>query len=208
VLTNKKTGLTAGFLLSMKTSSKVLLSKFPVHQIREEGLNELGAHVAVVDVVGVFPYVHGEQGFVCGGEGRAGCAGVDDVNAAVWLFHEPCPAGAEVAYCAFHEGFFEGGVAAEFGVDGCGQCAGWLAAAGWLHAAPKEGVIPDLGAVVVDAAGAALDDVFQALAFKLGAFLQVVEVDDVGIVVLAVVVFEGFFAVVRCERVNRVRQGG
>jgi hypothetical protein len=37
--------------------------------------------------------------------------------------------------------------------------------------------------------------------------LQVVEVDDVGVVVLAVVVFEGLLAVMRSEGVDGVRQG-
>ena len=109
----------AGFLIHSLALGKVLLSKFPVHQIREEGLGELGAGVAVVDVVGMLPHIHREQGFVGSGQRRAGCAGVDDINRAVGLFDEPCPAGAEVADCTFDEGFLESGIRAEFGVDGC-----------------------------------------------------------------------------------------
>ena len=37
-----------------------------------------------------------------------------------------------------------------------------------------------------------LDDLFQGHAFKLGAFLQVVEVDHIRVVVLAVVKLQGF----------------
>jgi hypothetical protein len=72
-------------------------AKFPVHQLVEEGLDELGAQVAVVDVVGVFPHVDGQQGLVGGGQRRAGGAGVDDVHAAVGFLHQPGPARAEVA---------------------------------------------------------------------------------------------------------------
>ena len=56
------------------------------------------------------------------------------------------------------------------------------------HAVPEEGVVPHLGGVVVDAAAGGLDDLFQALAFERGAGHQVVQVGDVGLMVLAVVV--------------------
>jgi uncharacterized membrane protein len=57
---------------------------------------------------------------------------------------------------------------------------------------PVEGVVPDLGSVVEDATSGGLDDLFQRLAFKLGTRHQVVQVDHVGVVVLAVVVFQSF----------------
>jgi hypothetical protein len=53
-------------------------------------------------------------------------------------------------------------------------------------------VVPDLGGVVVDAAAGLLDDVLQRHGFELGALLQVVQVDHIGVVVLAVVVLQGF----------------
>jgi hypothetical protein len=76
------------------------------------------------------------------------------------------------------------------------------------HAVPEEGVVPDLGSVVVDAAGGLLDDLFERHGFKLGALLQVVEVHHIGVVVLAVVVLERFLAVVRGQGVDGVGQRG
>jgi hypothetical protein len=45
-------------------SGEILRREIPVGQGVQEGLDELGAGVAVVDVVGVFPDVDGEQGLV------------------------------------------------------------------------------------------------------------------------------------------------
>jgi hypothetical protein len=38
--------------------SKIGFCKRPIDQFVQESLNKLGAHVAVVDVVGVLPYVY------------------------------------------------------------------------------------------------------------------------------------------------------
>jgi uncharacterized membrane protein (UPF0127 family) len=65
---------------------KFFCDEVPVHQLGQEGLDELRAQVAVVDVVGVFPDVHGQQRLVGGGQRRAGGAGVHDVHAAVGFF--------------------------------------------------------------------------------------------------------------------------
>ena len=51
-----------------RQSGVVRFREGPVHQIVEEGLDELGTQVAVVDVVGVLPHVHAQQGFVAGGQ--------------------------------------------------------------------------------------------------------------------------------------------
>ena len=87
----------------------------------------------------------------------------------------------------------------------CMKPAGF-AAAGGLHAAPEKGVVPNLGCVVVNATAGFFDDLFQRHGFELGTFLQVVQVHHVGIVVLAMVIFKGFLAVVRRQRIDRVRQ--
>ena len=189
-------------------SGEVRFGEVPVDQLVEEGLDELRAQVAVVDVVGVLPHVDRQQRLVGGGQRRAGGAGVDDVDAAVGLLHQPGPARAEVADRRLDEGLLEGGVAAPLGLDRRGQRALGLAAAAGLHAVPEEGVVPDLRGVVVDAAAGLPDDVLQRHRLELGALLQVVEVHDVGVVVLAVVVLERLAAVVRGQRVERVRQGG
>ena len=69
--------------------------------------------------------------------------------------------------------------------DGIGQGASGFATAVRGEAVPVEGVVPDLGSVVEDATSGGLDDLFQRLAFKLGTRHQVVQVDHVGVVVLA-----------------------
>ena len=68
-------------------------------------------------------------------------------------------------------------------------------------------MVPDLGCIVVDAAAGFLDDFLKTHGFKLSALLQVVEVDHVSVVVLAVMVFEGLLAVMWSKGVNGVRQG-
>ena len=92
--------------------------------------------------------------------------------------------------------------------DRVGDLAGRGAATVGLHAVPEEGVVPDLGGVVVDAAAGFLDDLFEAHALEFGAFLQVVQVHHISVVVLAVVKLQGFLAVVRGQSVDRVRQCG
>ena len=59
--------------------SEVLSHELPVHQIVEKSLDELGALVAVVDIVGMFPHIHAQQSFVGGGERCAGCAHICNV---------------------------------------------------------------------------------------------------------------------------------
>jgi hypothetical protein len=77
-----------------------------------------------------------------------------------------------------------------------------------LHAIPEKGVVPDLGRIVVNAAAGFFDDLFERHGFKLGAFLQVVEVHHIRTVVLAMVVLKGFLAVVRGQCVDRIRERG
>ncbi|MNZ45926.1 hypothetical protein D3C78_635930 [compost metagenome] len=67
-------------------------------------------------------------------------------------------------------------------------------------------MVPDLSGVVEDTARGGLDDLFQGFAFELGAWHQVVQVHDIGVVVLVVVVFQGFLGNVRLQGVVGVRQ--
>ena len=68
-------------------------------------------------------------------------------------------------------------------------------------------MVPYLRRVVVDATAGFLDDVFQRQGLEFGPFLQIIEIHHVGIVVLAMVVLQGFLGTVRREGVNCVRQG-
>src|SRR5690606_28212819 len=96
---------------------------------------------------------------------------------AVRYLHQPAPAGTEGADGNLAELFLEGFEGTEGLVDGFGQLAGGLAAAVGAQAVPVESVVPHLGSVVEQAAAGGLDDLFQALAFVLGACDQVVQVD-------------------------------
>ncbi len=88
-------------------SGEVLFGEGPIGKAVQEGLNELRTGIAVVDVVGVFPDIDAEQGFVCGSQRGAGSAGIDDVHRAVSLFHQPGPARTKVADSRGLKGFLE-----------------------------------------------------------------------------------------------------
>ena len=58
---------------------------------------------------------------------------------------------------------------------------------------PKKCVVPDLGRVVEDAAGwCFVDDVVEMHGLELGTLDQIVQVRDIGLVMFAVVVLQGF----------------
>jgi hypothetical protein len=109
-----------------------------------------------------------------GGQRGAGRAKVGNVHRAVSLLDQEGPAGTEVAHGRLGKGFLESVIAAKLGVDGVSQFASGRTATLGLHATPEEGVVPDLGGVVVDATTGLLDDVFQRQRFKLRAGDQVV----------------------------------
>src|SRR5690606_21664403 len=178
-------GRSRAFAWAGDRSGEVLGREVPVDQ-RPEVFQVLGAGVAVVDVVGVFPDITGQQRLVGRGERRGGIAGVDDVERTVGLLDQPGPARAEVAGGGLVEGVFEGVEAASLAVDGVGQLAGGRAARVGSQAVPVERVVPDLGRIVEHAAGRLLDDVFERGVFEFGAGNQVVQIRDVGLVVLAI----------------------
>jgi hypothetical protein len=69
-------------------------------------------------------------------------------------------------------------------------------------------VVPDLCRVVEDAALGVRDDIFEGGVFHVRAGEQAIQLVDVGLVVLAVVVFEGLGGNVRLQGVLLVGQGG
>ena len=88
-----------------------------------------------------------------------------------------------------------------------GQRAGGLAAAVGAHAGEVEGVVPDLGGVVEDAAGRGVpDDFLEGHVLELGAGNQVVQVVHVGGVMLVVVEVQRLGRDVGLERVLGVRK--
>ena len=74
-------------------------------------------------------------------------------------------------------------------------------------------MVPDLSSVVEHTGFAGItghggDHIFQALAVELSAFNRLVQVGDVGVVVLAVVELQGGAGDVRLQRIQGVRQLG
>src|SRR5690625_400793 len=108
--------------------SEIAGDEIPVHEI-PEFLEVLRTRVAVVDIVGVFPYVTGHQGHVISGDGRFRVIGVDDIKAAVGFLYQPGPTRTKVAGCRLVEFFLEGVEAAPLCIDGVKNLAGGLAAA-------------------------------------------------------------------------------
>ena len=168
---------------------EVLRDEVPVHQVPER-FDEFRTSIAVIDVIGVLPNVTGQQRLVACSHRVAGTDGARQTEAAVGLLDQPRPAGAEGTDSGLGELFLELVEGAEGRVDGISQRTSRLAAGVRRQAIPEEGVVPDLSGVVEDAAGGGLDDAFQVLAFELGARDQVVQVGDVGSVMLVVVELE------------------
>jgi hypothetical protein len=81
-----------------------------------------------------------------------------------------------------------------------------LPTADLVNSVPVERVVPYLCRIVEDAARRFLDDLFQWQFFELGALDQVVQVGDIRLVMLTVVVFQGFLRNVRRQGVDGVRQ--
>ena len=140
----------------------------------------------------MFPDIHGQQRGSVAGQRRTGVAGRDDGQATVGIFHQPGPACAEIFCRRVGEFGLEIREAAEGFSDSRRQFAFRFATGVWRQAVPVEGVVPDLRGVVEDAAIGRTHDLFQGFAFKRGAFDQVVKVSHIGLVVLTVVVFQGF----------------
>src|SRR5690606_13615525 len=98
----------AGFFVDAgcDSGSEVLRHEVPVDQVPER-LDVLRTQVAVVDVVGVFPYVAGQQRSVAVGQRAARADGAGQGQGTVSLLHQPAPAGAEGADGGLAELFLE-----------------------------------------------------------------------------------------------------
>src|SRR5690606_19312957 len=137
---------------------ELLVYEVPVDQ-GPETFQEVGAGIAVVDVVGMLPYIHSQNGGLARRHGGIGIAGVHDFQRTVGVFHQPSPARTKVADGSVVELLFECIKRAECLVDRFGYGAGGCATAVGAQAVPEKGVVPDLGRVVKDRAAGALDDV-------------------------------------------------
>lgn len=185
---------------------------FPINHAVQERIHVIRTAVAVVDVVGVFPYIAAEQRFLA--------AEAKWVHA-VWrgghfklaiVFNEPSPAGAELA-CAFGDkSCFEVCDGAEIRDDTAFQLARHIAAAIFFHAFPEQDVVPVLGCVVEYASFIShvvglLHNVFEGHGRHVRTVDEIVQVRDIGLVVFVVVKLECLLRHVRAKRIVSVRQG-
>ena len=158
-----------------------------------------GAAVLVVEVVGVFPDVEGEEGPQAAGDGVAGAGFLGDVQGAVCARGEPDPAAAEEGYAAGFEFCLEGGEAPPLFVDLGGERTGGCRGAARGELGEVEVVVEDLAGVVEEGSGGLADDFFEGEVFEAAAGEEFVEVVDVGLEVFAVVEGEGACADDRFE---------
>ena len=82
-----------------------------------QGFKVGGAAVLVVEVVGVFPDVEGQEGLEPMGGGVVGAGVLADGQGAIGIGLEPHPAGAEEGGAGGDEGGLEGGEGAPLGLD-------------------------------------------------------------------------------------------
>ena len=109
----------------------------------------------------MFPDIAGEQGLLAVGHRVGGITGIDDLQSAVRILDQPRPAGAEVVDRGFRETRLEVIETAECLIDCAGKVSRGCAATIRAQTVPVEGVIPDLGSIVEDAARSLLDDVLE-----------------------------------------------
>lgn len=197
-----------GLMLSLRSASEVFFGELPVDELFEEGLDEGGARIAVIDVVGVFPVVDREDRRFARLHRRTRIARIHDGERAVGLLYEPGPARTEVASRSGRERFDEGFKAPPGLFDRFEERTLRAAAARGGQALPKEGVVEVLRGVVEKTAFGAADDFFEGLAFETRTRKLVVEVRHIGAVMLAPVVFERFAAHGGLERIDCVGQFG
>ena len=161
---------------------------FPVHDF-PEGLEVRGAAVLVVEVVGVFPDVEGEERGEAVGGGGVGAGVLADGESAGGIGLEPDPAGAEEGGAfRFEVGLevFEGAPL----LPDAGRQGGFRDGTGGLRGTELrevQVVVQDLAGVVEDGAGGLPDDLLERLVLQARAGQELVQVVHIGLQVLAVV---------------------
>src|SRR3546814_14622758 len=77
------------------SGAEVLRREVPVHQMVEEGLDEVGAPVLIVEIVGVLPDVAGEDWRLAVRQGGVGVAVADHLPV-IAVLHQQHPAAAKL----------------------------------------------------------------------------------------------------------------
>src|SRR5271163_2427400 len=113
----------------------------------EKGLDEIGPAVLVVEVIGVFPYVAGQERGLPFGQRSDRVWRADNLERTL-VGDKPGPAAAELADRRRLELLLEFVEAAAIAGNRRGEIAARRAAPMRLHRIPEKGVVPHLGGVV------------------------------------------------------------
>src|ERR1039458_3322273 len=120
---------------------------FPIHEVIDNGLEIVGPTIAIVDVVGVLPYVHAKYRVTAMHERVLAVSGLGHNDIAIHD-REPSPARTELRHASLNEihlGLFD---RAERVGKRLFERAGNVAAALWLQPLPETRVIVVLGGIV------------------------------------------------------------
>src|SRR5215469_17108999 len=116
----------------------------------EEGLHEIGPAVLVIEVVGVLPYIAGQQGGLSFGQRVDGIWRGCDLELAAFG-DEPAPTAAELAHSGRLELLLELVETTTVPIDRLRDLTRRRPAAPRFHAVPEERVVPHLGGVIENA---------------------------------------------------------
>ena len=155
----------------------------------------------------MLPHIEGEERRLAMDQRGIGIGGGADLQLAVGQ-REPSPATAELTDRGLLEILGKSGETAEILLDRLSQRPAGLAALG-RHRIPQEGVIPGLGGIVEERGLILLarrrpHDLLQALVREIGIGDQLIGLVHIGLVVFAMVEFQGGFADMRLERIQRI----
>ena len=176
-----------------RSSTVPFLHDAPIDN-RPEGVEVGGAAVLVVEVVGVFPDVEGQEGLEPMGGGVVGAGVLADGKGAIGIGLEPHPAGAEEGGAGGDEGGLEGGEGAPLGLDPSPEGPG--RPFDKLRDRPPDRrtelrkvqvVVQDLAGIVEHAPGRFLNNLFQGHRLELGPCNELIQIVHVALQVLAVV---------------------
>lgn len=180
---------------------------FPIYEV-PKFLDVFGPAVPVVDVVGMFPDVAGEERDVRRGKRRRRVRSGNDREGAVRFFYEPRPTRAEGLECGFGKFRFEGLERSKIPDDGFQKASRRFSSGIRREGFEIERVVPDLRRVIENGSRSGGPyDFFKGFRFEFRSGYEAVQIVDVGLMVLPMVDFEGFFRYPWRKRVGGVRKG-
>src|SRR5579862_386100 len=188
-----------------RSAVEIRCHEVPVDQRPE--LLEVGVPIiAMIDVIGVLPDVAGQERRLPVARGSIRIGRGHDLHRAGSILDEPGPAGSKELTGSLVELLLKVLQSTQ-----ALQCPGNLPArlfALGRETVPEEIVIPDLGGIVEDRAARLGHQLLERGILQLRAGDQLVQLVDVGLVMLAVVVIKSLTRHVRLERIARIGQLG